>query len=139
MSKQVLSIEQMQHLKELGVDDSNSSVYWHRIRRLNTGEVVTDWFKSFNKSATCLDSMKVETVPAFTFQDIFELMPKKLPAKDGKPVAFLEIIFPNDDVWEISYGRLGYVSDSEFNAILIDAAYEMLCWLIENGYVDTKK
>lgn len=31
MSKQCLNIEQMQHLKELGVDDSNASVYWHNV------------------------------------------------------------------------------------------------------------
>lgn len=78
MSKQVLDISQMQHLKELGVDDSNASVYWHRILRLNTGKVVTDWFKSFNKSELCLDSMKVETVPTFTLDDIFDLIPSEI-------------------------------------------------------------
>lgn len=30
-SKQVLSIEQMKHLQELGLDTSDASIYWARV------------------------------------------------------------------------------------------------------------
>lgn len=30
-SKQVLSIEQMKHLQELGLDTSDASMYWERV------------------------------------------------------------------------------------------------------------
>lgn len=44
----------MKHLHELGLDTSKASAYWHRVVRLNTGKVVTDWFVSFNKHTPCL-------------------------------------------------------------------------------------
>ena len=135
MSKQVLDISQMQHLKELGVDDSNASVYWHRILRLNTGKVVTDWFKSFNKSELCLDSMKVETVPTFTLDDIFDLIPSEI-MKD-ETTSTLDIL-KTSQIYIVCFwsGEPLFRCD---NSILIDAAYEMLCWCAENGCVDTKK
>ena len=37
IEKQVLSIEQMKHLQELGVDTSDASMYWVRAKRI-TGE-----------------------------------------------------------------------------------------------------
>ncbi|WP_418944704.1 hypothetical protein [Phocaeicola plebeius] len=135
MSKQVLDIQQMQHLEELGVDDSNASVYWHRILRLNTGKVVKDWFKSFNKSELCLDSMKVETVPTFTLDDIFDLIPSEI-MKD-ETTSTLDIL-KHPQIYIVCFwsGEPLFRCD---NSILIDAAYEMLCWCAENGYVDTKK
>ena len=37
IEEQVLSIEQMKHLQELGVDTSDASMYWVRAKRI-TGE-----------------------------------------------------------------------------------------------------
>lgn len=137
-TKQCLSIEQMQHLKELGVDTSKASVYWHRILRLNTGKVVTDWFKSFNKSELCLASMKVETVPTFILDDILDFLPKKLQHRyeDYELTAFYchmayewKVQYLNNDISFMDY---------KSGENLIDAAYEMLCWVIENGYLETK-
>ena len=34
IEKQVLSIEQMKHLQELGVDTSDASMYWVRAKRI---------------------------------------------------------------------------------------------------------
>lgn len=75
MSKQVLSIEQMKHLKELGVDISRASVSWYRILRTGSDTVVTD-------------------------RDGFEIY-HEVPICEN----------------------------------IIDAAYEMLCWCIDNGII----
>jgi hypothetical protein len=140
MSKQVLSIEQMKHLQELGVDTSKASMYWIRIIRPATARnrketVVLNWFLSFDKEAMHTGFDVVEKLPAFTFQDIFDLLPKKIKRKDNGSTSYLEVIFPNDDAWEVTYSYC----ESFFNESLIDAAYEMLCWCIENGYVKTNK
>jgi hypothetical protein len=50
-SKQVLSIDQMKHLRELGLDTSDASMYWARVSH---GSRVDDkskgkWFLSLQK------------------------------------------------------------------------------------------
>lgn len=54
MSKHLLSIEKMRHLKELGVDDSSASMYWKD------------------------DEGNVEDVPAFTLHDLLNMLPKSI-------------------------------------------------------------
>lgn len=69
-SKQVLSIEQMKHLQELGLDTSDASVYW---KRVSHGSRINDkykgkWFLSLQKEFQTCGFMSYETLPAYTFQ-----------------------------------------------------------------------
>lgn len=129
MSKQCLSIEQMQHLKELGVDTKTASLCWVC---LNSEPYISFYNKGYPQ-----DDEKV--IPSFTLQDILDLLPQNVLD------SFLTII---KDEYLVD-GRFFYnvcyqdaLSDYELIAIrkddLIDAAYEMLCWVIENGYLKVK-
>lgn len=140
MSKNVLSIEQMNHLKDLGIDTSKANFYWHRTKSLNNYEGWDEWKLHYGvlKLAHGFTTIDCQYVRTFTFQDILDLLPRRIKTRNCM-CAYLEIIFPNDGLWEITYGRVGLVCHSVFNESLIDAAYEMLCWVIENRYVDTKK
>lgn len=81
MEDQVLSIERMKHLKELGVDTSNGGVYWVRFRAYN-------WFLSLHTDES------LEIVPAFTFQDILDLIPKNIITNDShRDKVYLLLIF----------------------------------------------
>lgn len=141
MSKQVLDIEQMKHLQELGLDTSKASMCY-----------VVDDSKSY-KPILCVSGNESEyldaisySVPAFTLQDTLSLLPKKITASEhqcsvqGDFFLYIDYEYP-----EISYSVLDdwcpglnelktvYINkDTE----LIDAAYEMLCWCLENGYVE---
>lgn len=127
MNGQVLSIEQMQHLKELGIDTSKASCYiWE-----SEGKEYLYWGK-------CEDA---NGIPTFTLQDILELLPKSIITKD----------FHNDNVYLIAdffskmigyaysfetCGEISFYKHSEFQySLLIESAYDMLCWCIENGFV----
>lgn len=62
-SKQVLSIEQMKHLQELGLDTSDASMYWARVSH---GSRVDDkskgkWFLSLQKGFQTCGFMSYET------------------------------------------------------------------------------
>lgn len=116
MSKQCLDISQMQHLKELGVDTSKASCYtWYA-----EGKEYLYWGK-------CKDS---NGTPVFTLQDILDLLPIKI---EGCRLEF--------DKHKVSY--FDYMNERTIKLKreqnLIDAAYEMLCWVIENGYLETNK
>lgn len=124
MSKQVLDIEQMKHLQELGLDTSKASMCY-----------VVDDSKAY-KPILCVSGNESEyldaisySVPAFTLQDIIDFFPV------------------NIDGYVLSIGKKGVAYNKyedletkvgKGNRELIDAAYKMLYWLIENGYIEKK-
>lgn len=67
-SKQVLSIEQMKHLQELGLDTGDASMYW---KRVSHGSRIDDkskgkWFLSLQKEFQTCGFISYETLPAYT-------------------------------------------------------------------------
>lgn len=140
MSKQVLDIQQMQHLKELGVDTSKAGMAL--VYRNKYGDIV-DWNivdKDVHEYGIGQYNSYIRSIyGAFTLQDILDLLPKKLQHiyEDYE----LTLFYSNDSYdWKIQYlnenvSFMDYKSGEE----LIDAAYEMLCWCAENGYVETNK
>ena len=102
-SKQVLSVEQMKHLQELGLSTSDGSNY--------------DYYHE-----------------TYTLQDILDKLPTLIIISSD----FYKIcIEPSCGYWDIYY----YKSDateliSKKSENIIDVAYDMLCWCIENGYVE---
>lgn len=132
MEKQVLSIERMQHLRELGLDTSKASMcWWRRVRDFRGERVEGKWALSFNKPYIVQNFEQNEDIPTFTLQDILELLPYKIVA------SYLHIgrkSFSGNLLFYVEYsGREQFGSKS-----LLDAAYEMLCWCAENGYIKTK-
>ncbi len=146
MDKQVLDIEQMQHLQELGSDTGNASMLYCRLYDEFHDEryILVESKHKFNKeeNAIILDGIRNSVIyckkitPVYTLQDVLELLPTKLGA-NGK-LHITRDIFTNK--WTVEYfegatlGRVFFESEN-----LIDAAYEMLCLLIEKEYIKTDK
>lgn len=139
MTKQVLDVQQMQHLQELGLDTSNASASYcidneTRETQLMWNEQVEDMDR--NDPYFCI-------VPAYTLQDVLDALPKDIKYKEK--ICWLS--------FEISDEHIGYyyndylfrptwVLDERLRVIdesIIDAAYKLLCRCIENGYVETNK
>ena len=129
MSKQTLSIEQMQHLQELGLYTNNASMCWVKDTEGNRHLSVHDEY--------CYEASFMNPIPAYTLQDVLDLLPKQI----GVEFIYDLCIYPES----ISYTQFigGEINDNLFvvpiNGSLIDAAYSLLCWAIENGYVETDK
>ena len=143
MSKQVLTIDQMKHLKELGLNIERASFLMH-IDPLRDKYSEDHIFNS--STAITLFEYDVETFPVFTLQDLLSLLPKKITAGEHecseKEYFFLyidyeypEISYLSLDDWCPGFNELNTVF-IEKDTELIDAAYEMLCWCLENGYVE---
>ena len=109
----VLSIEQMTKLKDLGVDVKPKGTCL-----MYTSDSSDNYYLKYGES-TCEDDMK-----AFNLQDVVELL----------PIENIDIRRNCHEKWVISY-KDEITFKSEF---MIDAAYEMLIWVIENGYLKTK-
>ena len=133
-SKQILDVQQMQHLQELGMKlDYNTLFKYVKFED-------SDWLL---KPSSDLDIIGISCkyIPAYTLQDVLDALPKDI-SKDGCTwYASLYIDFENN---RIAYGNTDRYGFEIYHEImiekdLIDAAYSMLCWVIEQGYVKTNK
>lgn len=119
--RQVLSIERMKHLKELGLDTSDASMCF-------------EWNESDSDNMV-VTSMDADTNydyyhETYTLQDILN----KLPCFIGNQVFTIHKLA---DIYTCLYIELytrSFINITEGEEF-IDAAYDMLCWCIENGYV----
>jgi hypothetical protein len=125
-TKQVLSIEQMKHLQELGLDTSDASM-------------CIEWRES-DESKKVVTSLDADTYydyyhETYTLQDILDKLPKEI--KTSTDTYWLGISIYDCKEWYVCYSmsdEFDYYEEFKSRQ-LIDAAYEMLCWCIENGYV----
>ena len=139
MSKQCLDVQQMQHLQELGLEMKETMLYWARCVDNNPRAATHygKWVLIKGNNAQTVGLMHWEFIPAYTLQDVLDLLPKSI----GVEYIYDLCIFPES----ISYTQFigGEINDNLFvvplNESLIDAAYEMLVWAIENKFVETDK
>lgn len=125
MSKQCLEISQMQHLKELGVDTRTASLCWVCLN-------LEPYLSFYNKDYPQEDT---KVVPAFTLQDILDLLPKVITKEEH--CHYFEMC-RNENKYYVAYYWLDNPLVEFGNEEFIDAAYEILCWVIENGYLEVK-
>ena len=136
MSKQVLSVEQMQHPQELGLEMKETMLYWCRIHDSRPRAATNNgkWTLCKGKNNPCVAIQHWEYIHAYTLQDVLD----KLPRFVTYQYRSYDLII-NMEQYTMEYFReadLYTLVKVEFiNTNLIDAAYEMLCWCIENGYV----
>ena len=128
MSKQVLDVQQMQHLQELGLDTSNESMCWIKDMEGNQHLSVHDEY--------CYEASFMSPIPAYTLQDVLDALPEYIYDSTEQYLLEINMFFK-------------YIRYSRFNDVLtkrnfdrkpiIDAAYELLVWAIENKFVETNK
>lgn len=136
--KQCLDIEQMQHLQELGLELKETMLYWVVYEAGHENNFVTT-----KENAMEVIDESCGMLPAYTLQDVLDALPK-------------EIKYAGERCWlcfEAADERIGYYNeDCNFNreyvyydvketseSNIIDSAYRLLCWAIENKFVETNK
>lgn len=130
--KQVLSIEQMKHLKELGLDTSDASMCWcYALSYKNAKWELEIYEDVINQKR---DSAFWEIIPTYTLQDIIN----KLPCFIGDEVLTIQKLADSYTCLYIEPYTRSMINITESKEP-IDAAYDMLCWCIENGYVKIGK
>lgn len=129
-TKQVLDVQQMRHLQELGLDTSNASALYCIDNETNEKQIM--WNEQVEETDKDYEYFRI--VPAYTLQDVLDALP--------------EFIEEYCLIIDMSFGVIRYdnltkrnnpiLKETYFNdedKYLIDAAYELLCWVIENGYI----
>ena len=145
MSKQCLDVQQMQHLQEMGLKLKETMLYWARCADNNPRAATHygKWVLIKGNNAQTVGLMHWEFIPAYTLQDVLELLPRFVIDDEGEKY-YLQIEMMNTefDDWRVSYKSVGYDESplGYFQAFhLIDAAVRMLVLCFEQGYVKTNK
>ena len=118
IEEQVLSIEQMKHLQELGVDTSDASMCWVEGEDADEGEwnliIPNNFLLPYN-------------IPTYTIGDLIKKLPKSIDIGYGE--YDLEILIKGE------YTEVKYTNDGDYtpfscsNLSLIESLYSILCWL----------
>lgn len=123
--KQVLSVEQMKHLQKIGFDTSDGSMHFEWNESDSDNMVVTSLDADTN-----YDYYRT----TYTLQDILD----KLPCFIGNQVLTIQKLANSYTCLYMEPYTKSMIKITESKEP-INAAYEMLCWCIENGYVKVGK
>ena len=135
-TKQVLSVEQMKHLLELGLDTSDGSMCWcYAISYKNAKWELEIYEDVINQKR---DSAIWEIIPTYTLQDILDKLPRYINVFCITYKQSVKPLFAGP--WAISYQKsMSEPFIVKVSGNLLDAAYEMLCWCFEYRYIKTKE
>ena len=138
MSKQCLDVQQMLHLQEMGLNTSNASALYCIDNE--TGEKQLMWNEQVEE--TDKDDEYFRIVPAYTLQDVLDVLPKRIYDKGAFYLGCYNIMIDEHEICYVKWCGAEIEStyvEIEIKDNLIDAAYELLVWCIENKFVKTNK
>ena len=134
-SKQVLDVQQMQHLQELGMDTNNASASWYK------PDMDTEYMLMFGHMKKEELVGNEESIPAYTLQDVLDALPVEILKEKKRCWLSVDLADKTIEYYNeyAMYMRRSVYFEFYKSSSLIDAAYSMLCWAIEQGYVETDK
>ena len=131
MAKQVLSIDQMQHLQKLGMKLDYNTLF--KYVKFEDSDWLLKPFSDLN-----IIGISCRYIPAYTLQDVLDALPVTI--LHDKRIYELDINMCNESIEYVKTSVNDVLVGVRFTQIpLVDAAYSMLCWAIEQGYVETNK
>lgn len=138
----VLTIEQSKHLQELGLDMSDSAMAWIEVQgqdkqdsTISRVELVEPNFAEAVRNTFGYSNIKV--TPTYTLQEILDKLPKMITKSYQDMIHYLFLTIDwNTKI--IKYNDSTLWSKHYWCDNLLEASYNMLCWVIENGYLKTK-
>ncbi|OUO16588.1 hypothetical protein [Odoribacter splanchnicus] len=151
MKDQVLSISQMRHLRDLGVDTQEASIIhlfkdeegyyidYDKAEALREEIVVSDRYYDA-KMEDCDHSLRMD-YGVFTLQDLLNIIPSRILSESNE--VFSLRIERCIDEWGIYYGTTedsdgSKLSTPIYGDTLLESAYEMLCYLAENKLLERR-
>ena len=129
MDKQCLDVQQMQHLQELGLKMDYDTLY----RYVKFED--TDWLLKPSSDLNII-GISFKYIPAYTLQDVLDALPIEIKYKDKRCWLCIELA---DEMIGYYYENAVYYEVVMIDESLIDAGYKLLCWAIENKFVETNK
>ena len=123
IQEQVLSIEQMKHLQELGVDTSDASLVWFLSPNTNQWKIkIKDKF-----AHEMLRRISPERyIPTYTIGDLIEKLPKHFNTKEEQ---ISMVAINGSGAFEVWYDEVP--KSNKRDGTIKNALYKLLCWVAE--------
>lgn len=135
MKNQVLSVEQMKHLQELGVDTSKAKMAWYAIY-----ETLPNWYNELRIRDDVFDK-NYPSVPTFTFQDMLEII-REYSNDNRIEMNITTGFFQTWKIYiKICKKHLKPNHDLEIfeKQYLLPCLYDAFCWLAKNRHLKRRK
>ena len=149
------SYEQSKRLVELGLLQETADAWYKEVYRHTlcddgwhiSHSEIPDYVSLvlFQDSNCTLDTWNY--VPCWGLGQLLEILPKTVKNRHFNNDTNILLIYPNiEDKWLVGYGTsiaVGTLATHSFikssiNENLVDSVYEIICWLLENGYLTTE-
>lgn len=149
------TIEQSKKLLELGLSPESADMSWryNLLNENNTEKYVIDtvsyseWIKCFPEYS----DTAVKPIPCWSVSALMNILPNHIKTSDRLKCNYSIKIrkydwYENTTMYQIAYGNSFGSSGSWHDMIsspekenLIDACYEMVVWLLDNGFLKIEK
>ena len=128
IEEQVLSIEQMKHLQELGVDTSDASMCW---LRYDVGGVVKQYVET--NDVKWHEWSRATPYPTYTAGDLFRKLPSSLKCDYLNSWIAIHTDGCNDPLISSSYEfEYNNTEGKQVGDTIEEALYNLLCWIAIN-------
>ena len=141
---QILSIEQVQELQELGFDvEKHASMCW--VAYTSDEEPYEKEYSLSILDEFCYESASLEPIPTMTIGDIIEILPKEIKGVKSInseweiiPTYSIEIIPSSINRYFVDYvhNSGAYYLNEITRTTLIDALFETLKWCIKEKHIE---
>ena len=143
MIKAYTSLEQSQMLVEKGLDTKTADMFWQHVMNEHNGK---DFWKAETKQLWWKPFTTDNYIPCWSAVRIMALLPDEIAIdKDSIKMKMYHLSIEKYEPWRyyIAYYRTNFITDEidvlhEVDSLdsPLDALYEMLIWVLDNGYQD---
>lgn len=138
MTQEILTLEQMEHLKELGLTISEASATVYEISE-------TENYCGYSRTIVVTDGYiekYINKYSSFTLNDILNILPKEINPEVFIHPWYLYIDWQSNKIYYgFNTGNETYRINPTFNIenqSIMDTAYTTLCWVLENNFFNQK-
>lgn len=140
MENLFLTQEQSQHLIDLGLNMNDAEFCWRRKIRTWDNREPNERYKKWEierNQALVVQGFEIyETIPTYTLQEILEKLP--IIVKENGTVKTVYTWKINSSSKTIEYSNGSKCLCAAQSCSILSAAYEMLYWVVKNGYLKVK-
>lgn len=126
-------------MQELGLDMSDAALYWCSVSHDWKGGERKDreWYVVIGSSYQSVGMMRYESIPVYTLHEVLDKLPRNIKIHEIYYSLYIDFHGKRVAYTTLEKVRVGmsHVFKVTVNETLMNAAYNMLCWVIENGYL----
>jgi len=134
MNWSVTTVEQSRHLLELGIPEESANLFYYKDFLNKGGNYELGILKhTYHKSL--FKDLEDNTLPAWNVDSLISLLPDKINVLDAPKDHDAELVMDKHTVTYFDWTGMQHGPSFTSKDNLLNALYDMICWLLENNYI----